>query len=396
MSCTCLMHDMYLIKRHSKKIKNKNMKKIIFVLLITIVTAVSSYGQSYSRHIKSSASDPAIENLTISDPTNGSVNTDMLVSGSPVKVQFTILNKENAAIVPAGSCRVMLTLGSKFKLATDLNNLQSLPLSNYFKWTLKQSPDSKQYIVFGILHKDLPASFAGNVSFMLVPSKVGSSTVVCQLLISNEKNPDNILSDNNPNNNSASLSYTNIKALNIKFIQFTAKPRSCMLDMNWSVLDNAKEAKQFVIEASENGVSFVPVKTIQASGGVSYGYLLEKMENTAVTVRVKAETENGQYLYSETIYKNDICNSGFDVSVYPNPVPSEITELALQAKAGIFNGKYSIKITNSAGSEIKRFEQTYKNAIQIKIKTEFLITGIYFVTLVGEDGKHVILKFVKQ
>jgi Secretion system C-terminal sorting domain len=372
------------------------MKKIIFVLLITIVTAVSSYGQSYSRHIKSSASDPAIENLTISDPTNGSVNTDMLVSGSPVKVQFTVLNKENAAIVPAGSCRVMLTLGSKFKLATDLNNLQSLPLSNYFKWVLKQASDSRQYILLGILYNDLPANFSGNASFMLVPSKVGSSTLVCQLLVSNEKNSENILADNNPNNNSASLSYTNVKALEMKFTQFTAKPRSCVLDLNWSIYDKDKEAKLFVIEASEDGINFVPVKTILASGGVSFGYMLDKIANSVVTVRVKAETENGQYLYSEKIYSNDICKTGFDVSIYPNPVPSEVTEVALQAKDGIFNGKYSVKLSNATGNELKQTEQTFNNQVKVNIKTGILPAGVYFVTLIGEDKKPIVLKLVKQ
>jgi Secretion system C-terminal sorting domain len=389
------MHDRLLLKMQVKKYKIKIMKKIAFVLLITFVTAVSSYGQSYNRHVTSSASDPAIENLVISNPTDGFVNTDMLVSGSPVKIQFTVLNNDNDAIVPSGSCRIMLTLGSKFKLGTDLNNLQSLPLSSYFKWMLKQAPDSKQYILFGILYKDLPAKFSGKASFMLVPSKVGSSTVVCQLLVSNEKNPNNTLSDNNPNNNSTSLTYTNVKPLEIKFTQFSAKARSCMLDINWSVFDNAKEAKQFVIETSEDGLTFVPVKTILASGGISYGYLLDKMVNAAVTVRVKAETENGQYLYSEKIYNNNICNTGFDVSIYPNPVQAEVTEVALQAKAGIFNGKYSIRLTNAAGNELKRIEETLKNQVQFKIKTGILPAGIYFITLIGEDEKPIILKLLK-
>lgn len=371
------------------------MKKISFVLLLTIVTAVSSYGQSYSRHIKSSASDPAIEDLKISNPTDGFVNTDMLVSGSPVKVQFNVLNKEAAAVVPSGSCRVMLTLGSKFVLGTDLNNLQSLPLSNYFKWVLKQAPDSKQYILLGILIKDLPASFSGKVSFILVPSKVGSSTIVCQLLVSNEKNSNITLADNNPNNNSAALSYTNVKALEMKFTQFTAKPRSCLLDINWSVLDNTKEAKQFVIEASEDGINFVPVKTILASNAVSYGYMLDKIANSSVTVRIKVETENGQYLYSEKIYSNDICRSGFDVSVLPNPVPSELTEVSLQAKAGLFNGKYRVRISNAAGKELKQTEETFNNQVKIKIKTGFLPAGVYFVTVIGQDEKPTVLKFVK-
>ncbi len=39
-------------------------------------------------------------------------------------------------------------------------------------------PDSKQYILFGKLFKDLPAKFSANVPFILVPSKVGNYTVV--------------------------------------------------------------------------------------------------------------------------------------------------------------------------------------------------------------------------
>ncbi len=169
-----------------------------------------------------------------------------------------------------------------------------------------------------------------------------------------------------------------------------------MLDLYWAKYDKDKEAKQFIVVTSDDGQTFNIVKVIAASKGLSYGYLLDKIINGTATVRIKVETEDGRYLYSVSIFNNNICDIGFDVSIYPNPIPANVSEVSLQAKARIFNGKFSIKITNSAGCEMKRLELKYKNAIQIKIKTGFLITGIYFVTLTGEDGKTVVLKFVKQ
>ncbi len=372
------------------------MKKIA-ILLFSTCASTMLFAQTYSRHIKSSASDPAIQDLAITAANGETINTDLLATNLPVKLQFTVLNNDAQTAIPAGSCRIMLSLGTKFTMLSNINNQQALPLNNYFKWKLSQATDSRQYVLYGFLYRDLPAGFSSKVSFNLVPSKAGSSTVVCQLMVSNEKNPNNILSDNNPNNNNVSLAYTNLKSPEIKFTAFSAVSRLCLLDVKWAIEDKKAEAKEFVIETSnDNGLSFQPAYTLSATGGASFGYLLEKAFKAAVTVRVKAVSENGLYVYSDNITKNDICNTAFEIAVAPNPVPAQVTEVVLVAKAGIFNGKYVVSIINAAGAEVKQLSISTSNQTNVKITTGQISPGVYFIKLADENGKSAVAKLVKQ
>ncbi len=354
------------------------------------------FAQTYSRHIQSSASDPAIQDLAITAVTGQTVNTDLLATNLPVNLQFTVLNNDEQTAVPAGSCRIMLSLGTKFTMLTNMNNEQALPLNNYFKWKLSQAPESRQYVLYGFLYRDLPPGFSSKASFTVVPSKVGSSTVVCQLMVSNEKNPNDILSDNNPNNNNASIPYTNLKSPEIKFTAFSAISRLCKLDVKWAIEDKNTEAKEFVIETSDdNGLSFEPAYSLPATGGASFGYILEKAFKAAVTIRIKAVSENGLFIYSDNITKNDICQTAFEIVVVPNPVPAAVAEVVLSAKAGIFNGKYSVHITNAAGAEINQLSISTSNQTTAKITTGQLSAGAYFIKLVAENGQTTLVKLVK-
>lgn len=383
------------------------MKKL-FILLLSTATAAAGTAQVTATQVIPAAvttafdayhganyCDPSIENFHISDAGNGAVNTNLLDMGSAVKAQFTVSNEDNRQSIPAGSCRVVISLGSKFTVATDLQDAGQLPLAEYFKWSAKQAP-SGQFIITGMLYKDLPAKFSGKVAFMLLPGRLGTSTIVCQLQITNERNTAHVLSDMNPNNNYASVGYTNVKPLEIKFIRFSSKARTCMLDLNWAIYDEHKAAERLVIETSTDGTNFEPVQTIPASGGAAYGYMLDKLTASNVTVRIKAETANGQYVYSEKIANNNICKPDFEAAVYPNPVAHEATEATVIAKTGTFNGRYSIKITNANGTEMKRLETSFEKQLQVKITTGIMAAGMYFITLTGEDGKPVSLKLVRE
>ena len=369
------------------------------MLLLTTVAAAVSMAQAtktYDSYRKSSYSDPAIENFRISDAEdNATLNTDLIDMGKTVKAQFTLLNEDAQQMIPAGSCRIVISLGSKFTVATDLQDAAKLPLSQYFKWSAKPAPGSGQYIITGILYNDLPAKFSGRVAFKLMPLKVGTSTAVCQLQITNERNT-RVLSDMNPNNNYASLSYTNVKPLDIKFIRFSSVARGCLLDLTWAIYDEDKAADKLVIETAADGINFTPVQTIPASGGAAYGYMLDKLAASNLTVRIKAATDNGQYVYSEKIVNSNNCKPGFEAAIYPNPIAHEATEALVVAKAGIFNGRYSIKVTTASGTEVRRMDATYNNQVQVKVKTGLLAAGMYFVTLTGEDEKPISLKMVKE
>lgn len=365
----------------------------IFIILLTTIT-VSAFAQG-NRLKPVSYSDPALSNLQLSDRSGRAVNTNMLKMGSAVKIQFTMANIDDRNEVPAGSCQLKITLGTKFSLETDMLNVQNLPLADYFHWKLMQMPNSKQYVITGELYRDLAPDFSGKVSFILLPDKVGTSTLVCQLMVSNHKNHNTILSDISPSNNYLSMSYTNVKPMNVKFISFDAQPHSCLVDLNWAIYDEDKVIRNYVIETSDNGIAFSPVQTVLSTGRAVYNYLLDRVSNTSLTVRIKAEAENGQYVYSENVFATNICNDAFDISLYPNPVAPEISEVRLLAKAGIFNGKYSIRIRDVMGKEMKQVEATFNNQVEVKWNTGFLTAGTYFITVTAENGKAITVKLIK-
>jgi Secretion system C-terminal sorting domain len=369
------------------------MKKLFLIVLT--VAAVSGYSQPNKWQAVSYA-DPALSNLVFTDGTNRPVNTAMLTIGTPVKMQFTAANTDPLNVIPAGTCQIKITLGSRFRLLTDLSIPDNLPLGNYFNWSVTEGDRAVQYIIVGELVRDLPARFSGLVNFTLMPVREGNSTTTCQVLISNHNNPNTILSDMTPANNFLSTKYTSLKPIGVKFTRFDAKAHGCTLDLNWSIFDEEKITRRYIIESSDDGINFRTLKTITASTLSSYNLLVEGLSKTAVTLRIKAEMQSGQFVYSGNVYADNICNTRFEAGIYPNPVPAEVTDISIVARSGIFNGKYSISITDISGKELKRTDVTYINQLQVKLSTGLLKGGTYFVSITGEDDQPYTLKLVKQ
>ncbi len=67
--------------------------------------------------------------------------------------------------------------------------------------------------------------------------------------------------------------------------------------------------------------------------------------------------------------------------MYPNPVPTEISEVSILAKAGIFNGKYSIAITDVSGKELQKTNIQPGSTIAY-LDTRTLYNGTYFIKFV--------------
>lgn len=369
------------------------MKKYLLVLMAA--AALTAQGQQQRISNKPSYCDPALSSLRFTDAQSASVNMNRLAIGSPVNMEFTLSNNDALNAVPQGTCQVKITLGSKFRLATDLTSL-NLPLREYINWSMAPAPRGTQQIITGELYRDLPPRFSGQVRFSLMPFMEGGSTTTCQVLVSNHNNDRIILSDLTPGNNYLSAAYKNAKPIGIKFTQFDATARGCALELNWAVFDDEKLARKYSIEVSYDGINFQPARTVLSTGGNSYTILLEGLNRKEVTVRIKAETADGDFVYSGNVYKGNLCNGKFEIGLFPNPVATDVTEVMLQAKAGIFNGKYSIVMTDAMGKEVKRTEANYANQVQVSFKTGFITSGAYMLTVTGEDGVSTVVRFVKQ
>ncbi|HQY12227.1 MAG TPA: hypothetical protein PK133_08445, partial [Ferruginibacter sp.] len=250
-------------------------------------------------------------------------------------------------------------------------------------------------IISGELYRDLPAGFAADVEFTVMPSKAGQSIITGHMLITNHKNPKFILSDLKTDNNIITGEYTNLAPLTMEYTYFKAKALACNLDVNWLVSDDSRIAR-FIVEHSADGVHFTAGKTMVANGTGSYYSRLENISGGSLFVRIKAEAITGQLRYSDLVAVNNICNGRFELALYPNPVLSDVTELKLVAKEGIFNGKYNIRLMDAAGKEINRKEVQLINQDMVKYMIGYLPGGSYQLMVTGEDGITRNLRFVRQ
>ncbi|MCY7290930.1 MAG: hypothetical protein LH615_02000 [Ferruginibacter sp.] len=371
------------------------MKKILLVVLTAITVSAQAQYPSFSRGNRVSYSDPAVDNLQISGISNGAINVNRLDIGTPVKVSFKLNNNSEMNDVPAGSCELKITLGSKFKLAAGgINQVPNLPLSAYFNWSMTTLAANGQDIITGKLTQNLPPNFSRNIEFILLPVKEGKSTLTCQMMISNEDGAS-LLSDVSPLNNNVFISYTNVKPFGIKFVEVTAQPRGCSADIDWSVTDKDLQTARFFIETSTDGINFISTKTISATGEKSYNFLLENINTTSVSVRIKAESKEGSIKYSEPVLVKNLCNGLFEISLSPNPLPKSSTDITLTAKSGIFNGKYVVWLMDASGKDVNRTEVTYKNQVQVKYNTGNIAPGSYILVIANGNEKSAPLKFVK-
>jgi hypothetical protein len=362
------------------------MKRIIVILLA--VLPVSVFAQR-----KGVYTDLVLEKLQFTDVQNAPLNADMLEVGKITRVGFRVANANMENAVPAGTCKLKLTLGTNCFPSVDLQGPDA-PLPDYFHWTQSTDPFN-QIIITGELYKNLPAGFTANAVFPVMPSKTGQSIITGHFLITNHKNPAFILSDLNAENNIISSGYTNLSPLTMKFTDFTAKAKACNLNINWQVSDENK-ISSFAVESSADGILFTTLQSISPNGTRSYFSTIGNIAGGSIFVRIKAEAQTGQVLYSGTAAVSNTCNGRLELALYPNPVIGNVSELTILAKEGILNGKYSIRLLDATGKEINRKEVQLINQDQVKYFTGFLTGGSYQLMITREDGETRSLRFVKQ
>ena len=362
------------------------MKKIVTIILTML--CFSGWAQR-----KAVIADLKIENLKFEDMQHTILNPDLLEVGKMSKFTFNIVNTSMTNAIPVGTSKLKISLGMLCFLADDLQGANA-PLADYFHWSVYTDPFN-QTVITGELYRDLPADFSKSAFFNFMPSKPGSSTIICQYFISNHKNPDVILSDPNSTNNIVKSSFTNITQLTASFIDFKANAKGCNLDLNWQVSDEDK-LTQFEVETSADAVNFTKVNTVLVKGTKSYFTRLEDIKNSNIHVRIKAQANTGQSLYSSAVNVSNICNGRLELALYPNPVTGDISEVMINTVEGIFNGTYTVRLLNADGKELNKKEVRLINQSQMKYQTGFLPGGSYHLVITGEDSQAHSLKFIKQ
>lgn len=153
-------------------------------------------------------------------------------------------------------------------------------------------------------------------------------------------------------------------------IHFAGQLKSNSVMLDWKT-ENEKNAKQFDIERSANGVDFEQIGTVKASNTLSASYQFEDknvafQSNPSNFYRLKLIDVDGQFVYSQLVQINNQLSNG--MVVYPNPINDKVT-ISISSAA-------NITILNQEGKVVLRKEL---NEGSNELNVQSLSTGVYFI-----------------
>lgn len=370
------------------KIKNIIMKQI-FILLIAVTP--------YFVNAQSITADPALNPMEITLLNNSNIFVTQLPKNAVIKLKVPILNKNTTNPLPAGTCKVKISLGSKIILDPTYN-LMLVNTSNYFSWTY--SATAGQVLITGDLIADLPANFSDTAYFDVIGVTLGSSTIATNFLVSNHNSAIN-LSDENSSNNIASTFYTIVNGLlPVSFLNIFAEKKNCSLDVFFDV-ENEININNYDLELSNNSNNFIKVSSLQANNSNRYTFQNLNIPDEYIVpillVRIKSVGTDGSIKYSDIKKLSGICDSKLPVLLYPNPMPKNSNSFYIQKNSGLFNGSYTIQIFDLAGKLVQVANIKLANIKRFKYEIAEVLSGQYIIRII-ENGNNIsnTFKILKQ
>jgi hypothetical protein len=338
--------------------------------------------------------DPALNQTDITTVSTAPVDASMLPLDGVVRLNLPILNLNTTNPLPAGSCKIKIGLGSKMVLdpAFDLANTNT---SNYFSWTAVTQGGQVQ--LTGDLIAPLPANYSATGFFQVLGNVLGSSTITINFLVTNHNTPE-ILSDENPNNNTSFLPYTVVAPIPVNFTGINVKKEGCSIRVNFSA-ENEINVSHFETEASKDGTHYTTMAQTPATQSINYSsnfLLTDAVKTPLLTVRIKSVDKDGRVQYTNIKTVKGTCDGKLAISLYPNPLPRQQTTVTIRADEGIFNGRLSVSLTDIAGKLLGNKNINLSNARQFNYEMGYLAAGQYLIKIQSNDGAEpVVLRFQK-
>jgi hypothetical protein len=361
------------------------MKNLLCLLLL--IVSLKGYSQVVF-------ADPALNQTGITTVAGSPQDESLLPLDGVVNLNLPLLNLNLFNALPAGSCKVKIGLGSKLILnpAFDLSNTNT---SAYFNWTALEQGGQVQ--LTGDLIAPLPANFSATGIFQVKGSFLGSSTITINFLVTNHNTPE-ILSDENPNNNTSFLPYTVVNPIPVNFTGITAKREGCSILVNFSA-ENEINVSHFETEASKDGIHYKTMAQTPAAQRINYSssfVLTDAVKAPLLRIRVKSVDKDGRVQYTETKTVKGNCDGKLAISLYPNPLPQQQTTVSIRADEGVFNSRLSVSLTDVTGKLLGNKIINLINTRQFNYETGYLAAGQYLIKIQGNDGAEpVVLRFQK-
>ena len=189
--------------------------------------------------------------------------------------------------------------------------------------------------------------------------------------------------------------------LPLRFVQSDAIPNNGRLLVNWKV-ENQFNAASYEIEIGRDPQRFSKIADAEASD-IENEYRSDVQVDAGLRapllyVRVKALDKNGGIHYSRvmTVVGLHQAREPLSVTLFPNPIV-ESRRLTIQAKTGIFNGRYRIVVVDMQGKQMFAFERELINLKNFAIEVPGgLAAGNYRMSIINSDlSENVVVEFMK-
>ena len=340
--------------------------------------------------------DPATGQMDITALDGSPLNANFIAPNNIVRLKVPVYNLNQLSSIPSGSCKIRISLGSNFVIDPGFN-LSNAALSNYFTWT--SAIANGEVEITGDLIAALPADFTGESQFSIKGPLLGTSTIIDNFLITNH-NTTTPLTDEDPNNNYASLQYTiTNETIPVNFIAVNALVQGCRISCTFTV---GKEinVKQYEIETSNDGAAYTKAGILKANNSLHYGldfYLQQATGQQNVFLRVRSVDYDGKSKISETKLLKGVCEHPGKINLYAVPNPAHGHDIIIRTNDNKpLTGEYQLILSDLIGRTIKKNVLSFSNVNQFNYTTGNVSAGTYLLKICDNSrALSTVLKIVK-
>jgi hypothetical protein len=185
--------------------------------------------------------------------------------------------------------------------------------------------------------------------------------------------------------------FKQLRPLPVTFVDVKAVRQKEQINVTWKV-ENEINIREYAVEKSTNGVSFIKIGTVLASGLNEYPYVDASPFAGNNFYRIRSVGVTGEVGYSKIVKVSYEAEPM--ISIYPNPIKSD-RKSTINFK-NVIAGRYTLKLTNNLGQVLMR-----KVIQHDGVTTQYdftlsksIINGNYTLEIIGENNKKTSLKIL--